>query len=83
MPENNDMILLLGEIKGRLDTYVAAGEAERAHLRRLSENHEERIVSLETHMASTKTLGGLFRWLALIISGVVGATANHFLGVNK
>lgn len=69
--------LLLGEIKGRLDTYIALAEAERAVNRRTLEDHEERIVSLESDLATARTLGSFLRWAVGGLAIAFGWLASH------
>lgn len=44
---------MLGEIKGRLDTYIAMMESDRKQLWGRVENHEDRITNLEANFKVT------------------------------
>lgn len=83
MPDSPAFERLLGEIKGRLDTYIAMGEAERAALRNTTEDHETRLVKLETQVASARTLGGLLRWAATGLAAALGGLITHYWSILK
>lgn len=80
MIDDSNLSMMLGEIKGRLDTFIAIAEADRSAWRDANNEMNARVSKLETHMTTTQTTGGFLKWAGYALVGLFSAACSTLAG---
>lgn len=78
MPDAEHSTQLLGEIKGRLDTYIVMMERDHKLLWSKVDNHEDRLTTLEADVEGARSIISFIKWAVGGVSVAIGFLFNHF-----